>query len=84
MLLKSHSLQCRRVLGGRKLIVYVRVVVTAIVDFMTDGGRLGRVNIVTFTVGAKAFPPLFGSFNKAFSRAKTLHGAPEGNACTAG
>ena len=84
MLQKSHSLQCRRILSGRKRLVYVRIVVTAIFDFMTDGGRLGRVNIVTFTVGAKAFPPLFGSFNMAFSRAKTLHGAPEENACTAG
>ena len=28
-------LQCRRILGGRKLLVYVRIVVTAIFDFMT-------------------------------------------------
>ena len=36
MLQKSHSLQCRRILGGRKLLVYVRIVVTAIFDFMTE------------------------------------------------
>ena len=44
----------------------------------------GIVKIVTLRVGAKAFPPLFGSFNMAFSWAKTLHGAPEENAFTAG
>ena len=36
MLQKSHSLQCRRILSGRKLLVYVRIVVTAIFDFMTE------------------------------------------------
>ena len=30
------SLQCRRILGGRKLLVYVRTVVTAIFDVMTE------------------------------------------------
>ena len=30
------SLQCRRILGGRKLLLYVRIVVTAIFDFMTE------------------------------------------------
>ena len=30
------SLQCRRILGGRKLLVYVHIVVTAIFDFMTE------------------------------------------------
>ena len=34
------SLQCRRILGGRKLLVYVRTVVTAIFDEHYDGGRL--------------------------------------------
>ena len=31
-----NSLQCRRILGGRKLVVYVRIIVTAIFDFMTE------------------------------------------------
>ena len=30
------SLQCRRILGGRQLLVYVRTVVTAIFDVMTE------------------------------------------------
>ena len=30
------GLQCRRILGGRKLLLYVRIVVTAIFDFMTE------------------------------------------------
>ena len=30
------SLQCRRILGGRKLLGYVRTVVTAIFDVMTE------------------------------------------------
>ena len=73
------SLQCRRILGGRKLLVYVRTVVT--------GGRLGRVKIVTLRVGARAkegkrggpFSPLFSSFNIRFreqnigARRKRLH-----------
>ena len=29
------SLQCRRILGGRKLLIYVRTVVTAIFDVIT-------------------------------------------------
>ena len=32
----SASLQCRRILGGRKLVVCVRIAVTAIFDFMTE------------------------------------------------
>ena len=36
MLQKGHNLQCRRILNGRKLLVYFRIVVTAIFDFMTD------------------------------------------------
>ena len=30
------SLQCRHILGGRKLLVYVRTVVSAIFDDMTE------------------------------------------------
>ena len=29
-------LRCRRILGARKLLVYVRIVVAAIFDFMTE------------------------------------------------
>ena len=32
----TYSLQTRRTLGGRKLLVYVRSVVTAIFDFMPE------------------------------------------------
>ena len=31
-----NSLQCRRIFGGRKLLVYVRIVVTTIFDFMME------------------------------------------------
>ena len=31
-----NSLQCRRILGGRKLLVYVRIVVASIFDFMIE------------------------------------------------
>ena len=31
-----RNLQCRRILGGRKLLVYVRTTVTAIFDVMTE------------------------------------------------
>ena len=31
-----NRLQCRRILGGRKLLVYVRTVVTAIFVVMTE------------------------------------------------
>ena len=42
----NYSLQCRRIWGGRKLLVYVRTVEAAIFDFMTeeDWGEF-RVNI---------------------------------------
>ena len=30
------SLRCRHILGGRKLLVYVRIFVAAIFDFMTE------------------------------------------------
>ena len=32
----TGRLQCRRILGGRMLLVYVRIVVTAIFDVMTE------------------------------------------------
>ena len=44
----GYSLQCRRILGGRKL-VRVRNIVSAAIFFMS--GRLGRVEIVTLRVG---------------------------------
>ena len=47
----SLSLQWRLILGGRKL-VYVRIVVAAVFDFMT--GRLGWVKIAALRVGATA------------------------------
>ena len=49
----NNSLQCRRILGERKL-VYVRIVVAAIFDFMTE--RLGREELLFFV------PPFFSSF----------------------
>ena len=52
----GESLQCRRILGGKNL-VHVRIVVAAIFDFMTEedwGGRLGRVEVVTLRIGARA------------------------------
>ena len=45
------SLQWRRILGGPNL-VHVCIVVATIFDF--DRGRLGRVEIVTLGVGARA------------------------------
>ena len=42
------SLQCRRILGGRKL-VHLRIIVTAIFDFMTEV-YWGVVQIVTLRV----------------------------------
>ena len=55
-----------------------------------DGGKLGRVKIVTLRVGARAKegkrggegPHLFSSFNVRF-REQNIR-APEENACTAG
>ena len=35
-LLLKVSLHCRRILGGRKLLVYGRIVVAAIFDFKTE------------------------------------------------
>ena len=46
-----------------------------------DGGRLGRVKIVTLRV--VPFSPLFSSFNMAFSGVKTFARLKK-NACTAG
>ena len=51
---ESCSLQCRRILGGRNLVRVRNIVVVAIFDFMTVHGRLGRVEIETRTVGARA------------------------------
>ena len=51
---ESCSLQCRRILGGRNLVRVRNIVVVAIFDFMTVHGRLGRAEIVTLTVGARA------------------------------
>ena len=51
---ESCSLQCRRILGGRNLVRVRNIVVVAIFDFMTVHGRLGREEIVTRTVGARA------------------------------
>ena len=34
--LEVSGLQCRGILRGRKLLVYVRIVVAAIFDFMTE------------------------------------------------
>ena len=47
------SLQCRRILGGRNLVRVRNIVVAAIFDFMTVED-LGRVEIVSLTVGARA------------------------------
>ena len=67
-------LQCRRILGGRKLRVYVRTVVTA--SFVMTEGRLGRVKIVTLRVGARAKegpPPLFRVSTCAFASKTFAH-----------
>ena len=54
-LLYYYNLQCRRILGGRKLVVYIRIVETAIFDVITK--KLGRVKIATLRVGARHSPP---------------------------
>ena len=46
-------MQCRRIFGGRKLLVYVHYAVTAIFDFVTEEDE-GRVKTVTLRVGARA------------------------------
>ena len=51
---ESCSLQFTRILGGRNLVRVRNIVVVAIFDFMTVHGRLGRAEIVTLTVGARA------------------------------
>ena len=48
------SMQCRSISGGRKLLVYVRIVVLNRHLWCYDGGRLGRVKIVTLRIGARA------------------------------
>ena len=56
------SLQCRRILGGRKLLVYVRTVVTAIF-VMTEEYYGPR------SFSRPIFSPLF-EFQQALSRAR--------------
>ena len=63
------SLQCRRILGRRKLHVYVRTVVTAIF-VMTEEYYGPR------SFWLAPFSPLFSSFNRRFrerARRKRLH-----------
>ena len=64
----QYRQQCRRILGGRKRLVYVRTVEGAIFDFMTeeDWGEF-RVNI-----RVAPLPLLFWSFKMALPRAKTF------------
>ena len=73
------SLQCTCLLGGRKLLVYVRTTVTAIFDVMTEENS-GRVKIVT--LGVVPFPPRFSSLTWRF-REQNIR-APEENSCIAG
>ena len=76
---KETSLQCRRILGGRKLLGYVRTVAEP--PSCYDGGRVGRVKIVTLRVGAKAkegkrggpFPPSFRVSTCALASPKKTH-----------
>ena len=69
----TNSLQSRRTLGGRKLLVYVRSVVPAIFDFKPeeDWGEWYSHFLLSFEVLARHF-----------SEANTF--APEENAHTAG
>ena len=80
---RNISLQSRPILGGRKLLVCVRTVVTAVFDVVMEEDEK-RVKIVTLRVGArvkegkgggeKKYSPHFLlsilSFNMARSRAK--------------
>ena len=85
------SLQCGRILGRRNLVRVRNVVVAAGHLWFYDSGRLGRVEIVTLTVGARAKEGKgegeerillsLGSFNMALS---TANCALKENACTAG
>ena len=64
----QYSLQCRRILGGRKRLVYVRTVEAVIFDFMTEEDwEEFRVSI-----RVAPFPPLFWSFKMALPREKTF------------
>ena len=65
----SGSLQWRRILGGRKLLVYVRIVVAAIFDSMTRSFSLAPHFLLSF------------EFSGAFA-SKNIR-APKENACTA-
>ena len=59
------SLQYRRILGGWNLVRVRNIVVAAILWFY-DSGRLGSVEIVTLTVGARAKEGKGGGGGKAF------------------
>ena len=69
-----NSLQCRRILGGRKLLVYVRIIVTAGHLLFYDGGRLGRVKIVlrpSVVISSSLLEIQHGGFaSKTFARPK--------------
>ena len=92
---KETSLQCRRILGGRKLLGYVRTVAEP--PSCYDGGRVGRVKIVTLRVGARAKEAKRGGggekntplllarpISPLFSSFNMRFREPEENACTAG
>ena len=53
---ETNSLQCRRILGGRKLVNRIATMKLPSLDYLWfhDRGRLGRVEIVTLTVGVRA------------------------------
>ena len=52
VVISGTSLQCRSILGGQKLLVLCSYCCNCHLRY--DGGRLGRVKIVTLRVGAKA------------------------------
>ena len=82
------SMQCGRISGGRKLLVYVRIVVLNRHLWCYDGGRLGRVKIVTLRIGARAkegerggggekkmrLPEIIVHFGKTSNAGKRSHG----------
>ena len=53
---ETNSLQCRRILGGRRLVNRIATMKLPSLDYLWfhDRGRLGRVEIVTLTVGVRA------------------------------
>ena len=52
VVISGTSLQCRSILGGQKLLVLCSYCCNCHLCY--DGGRLGRVKIVTLRVGARA------------------------------